>query len=61
MPVTYLPMITVHTNEVLPVEFAPETSGVSEPEEFGAGKRLVYIGSLEELEKLAHPVQPPPE
>lgn len=43
-PVTDLDLVTVHTNERLPVEYAPETTEVSEPILFGDGKRLVSIG-----------------
>jgi hypothetical protein len=48
-------MITVHSDEILPIEFAPETHGVTKPIEFGAGKRLIYVAPLSELERLENP------
>lgn len=53
---TELPMITVHSDEILAIEYGPETHGVSEPILYGDGKRLVYIAPLEDLERLAHPM-----
>lgn len=52
---TELDMITVHSDEILSIEFAPETHGVTKPIEFGAGKRLVYIAPLDQLEQLENP------
>ena len=52
---TALEMITVHTDEILPIEFAPETHGVTKPVEFGAGKRIVYVAPLDQLERLENP------
>lgn len=46
-------MITVHSDEILPIEFPPETHGISTPIVFGDGKRLVYIAPKEDLERLS--------
>jgi len=47
-----LDMITVHTDEILPVEFAPETHGISTPILWGDGKRLAYVAPLGDLDNL---------
>ena len=52
---THLGMVTVHTNETLPIEFAPETHGVSVPAHFGDGKRIVYVAPHKDLERLSNP------
>ncbi len=49
---TELPTITVHSDEILPIEFGPETHGISKLVELNDNKRLVYIAPLEDLERL---------
>lgn len=60
---TELETITVHSDEALPIEFGPETHGISELIELPDGKRMVYIAPLEDLHRLAHPTEgaPPAE
>ncbi len=56
MAATELPMITVHSDEYLPVKFGPKGSaGISEIIELNDGTQLVYIGPVEDLEWLVHP------
>jgi hypothetical protein len=47
-----LEMITVHSDETLPFEYAPETHGISNPILWGDGKRLAYVAPLGDLERL---------
>lgn len=53
MAATERETVTVHSDEILPIEYAPETHGISTPVVFGDGKRLVYIAPLEDLERLS--------
>lgn len=50
---TELDPITVHTNERLFIEFAPETTGISKVITSG-GKKGFYVAPLNELEWLSN-------
>jgi hypothetical protein len=45
-------MITVHSDEILPIEYGPETHGISKPVFWGDNKRLFYVAPLADLERL---------
>jgi hypothetical protein len=52
MAATELETITVRSNEIQPIIFGPETHGISKLVELNDGRRLFYVGPLEELERL---------
>lgn len=49
---TELETVIVHSDEILPIEFGPETHGISPLIELNDGRRMFYVGPLEELDRL---------